>query len=105
MGHLARESSDLIAAFGNPFGIGLQPLTMMEKHARMMNQLLPDDSLFGIQTGLLVLGFWLAVCIARNRAYDLLGEEKGGSVAQRLPMLAFIAAIAAMNLWLMAQDM
>lgn len=52
-----------------------------------------------------MLGFWLAIRIARNRVPDLLGN--GGNVTARrlLPVLAFASVITATNLWLMAQDM
>lgn len=105
MSHLVREGTNWAAAFTNPLGIGLAPLTMMEKHERMLNQVVPDEVLFTIQSGLLVLGFWLAVRIASNRAHELLGKETGASFIQRLPMLGFIVAITVMNIWLIAQDM
>ena len=103
LSHLSGETGNLLAVLLNPFGIGLQPLTAAEQHAQMMSPLLPPQLLFASQAGLLVLGFWLAARIARNRAYDLFGE--GVTAWRQLPLLGFICAITAINLWLMANDM
>jgi hypothetical protein len=54
---------------------------------------------------LMVLGFWLAVQIIRHRGRDRLVSGAGLSGWRLLPMLAFIGAVTAMNLWLMAQGM
>jgi ferredoxin len=103
--HLSRESSDVFSLLLNPLGRGAGPLTMAERHEQMMAPLFPDEAMFTVQAALMVLGFWLAVQIVRHRGRDRLA---GGTTLRGwrlLPMLAFIAAITAMNLWLMAQDM
>lgn len=103
--HLARESVDLVAMLLNPLGVGLGPLSAADRHDQMMASLLPDEIMFTVQTVLMVLGFWLAVQIVRHRGRDQLAGGTGLSGWRLLPMLAFIGAITAMNLWLMAQDM
>jgi len=105
MSHLLRESGDIASVALNPLGIGLDPLSAMEKHERMMNPLFPEPLLFAVQAGLFVLGFWLAARIARNRGLDLLGRNSNAVAGWLLPMLTFIGTITALNLWLTAQDM
>lgn len=105
MSHLLRESGDIASVALNPLGTGLDPLSAMEKHERMMNPLFPEPFLFAVQAGLFVLGFWLAARIARNRGPELLGRNGDAAVGWLLPMLAFIGVITALNLWLTAQDM
>ena len=72
---------------------------------QMMAPRLPDEVLFTVQCALMVVGFWLAAKIARRRgrAPSINSAEFRGW--RLLPVLAFIGAIAAMNLWLMAHDM
>ena len=105
MDHLLREGGDMLRLLGNPFGIGLQPLTSVQRHDLMMKVVVPENVTFAVQSGLIVLGFWLAVQIARYQARRLL---PGGGFATRmklLPLVGFFAAVTAANLWLMAQDM
>jgi polyferredoxin len=103
--HLSRESVNVIAMMLNPLGVGLAPLSPIERHNQMMDPLFPDQLMFAMQSGLVVLGFWLAVQIIRHRGRDKLagGTELRGW--RMLPMLAFVGAITAMNLWLMAHEM
>jgi polyferredoxin len=105
LSHLSGETGDLLSVLLNPFGVGLEPLTAAEQHAQMMNPLLPDQLLFAMQAGLIVLGFWLAVRIARNRAFDLFAKDGTITAWRQLPLIAFICAITAINLWLMANNM
>ena len=103
--HLSRESTNIIALIFNPLGAGLEPLSSFDKHEQMMNPLFPDYIMFTFQAALMVLGFWLAVQIVRHRGRGQL-EASGASGGWRLlPMLGFIGAVTAMNLWLMAQGM
>lgn len=103
--HLARESVDVIAMLLNSLGTGLGPLSAAERHQQMMTPLFPDEIMFTVQAALMVLGFWLAVQIVRHRARGQLTGGTDLSGWRLLPMLAFIGAVTAMNLWLMAQDM
>ena len=104
--HLSRESSDVFSLLSNPLGNDAVRRTMAEIHGQMMAPLLPDDVMFALQAALMVFGFWLAVQILRHRGRDERLVGSGGLRGWRLlPMLAFVAAIAAINLWLMAQDM
>ncbi len=105
MDHLLREGGDVLRLLSNPLGTGLKPLTGMERHVQMMDLVVPENVTFALQTGFMVLGFWLAVQIARYQLRRLLPAAGGGSRATLLPLLAFFAAVTAANLWLMAQDM
>jgi polyferredoxin len=105
MDHLLGEGGDVLRLLGNPFGIGLQPLTSMERHNLMMQVMVPENMKFALQSGFMVLGFWLAVQIARYQARRLLPSGGLAARLKLLPLLAFFAAVTAANLWLMAQDM
>ena len=103
--HLSRESVNVFAMLLNPLGTGLAPLSPIQRHAQMMNPLFPDSLMFTAQSGLVVLGFWLAVQIIRHRSRDKLDGGTALRGWRLLPMLAFAGAITAMNLWLMAHEM
>jgi polyferredoxin len=103
--HLSRESADIISLLLNPLGTGLAALSGEERHMLMMDPLFPDYIMFTLQATLMVLGFWLAVQIVRHRSRGQLVGGTGSSSWRLLPMLVFIGAITAMNLWLMAQGM
>lgn len=105
MDHLLREGGDLVRLALNPFGTGLRPLTSVERHDLMMRVVVPENVTFALQAGFMVLGFWLAVQIARYQARRLLPAEGVGARAALVPLLLFFAAVTAANLWLMAQDM
>jgi len=105
MDHLLREGGDVLRVMANPFGLGLKPLTSVERHSLMMAVVMPENVTFAIQSGLMVLGFWLAVQIARHQARRLLPAGGLGARLKLLPLLGFFAAVTAANLWLMAQDM
>jgi ferredoxin len=106
MDHLLGEGGDVLRVLGNPFGWGLAPLTGLARHQIMMQTVVPENVIFGLQAGFIVLGFWLAVQIARYQARKLLAPQGVVErVKKMLPLLLFFAAITAGNLWLLAQDM
>ena len=106
MDHLLREGGDVLRVLINPFGIGIRPLTSAERHDLMMQVVAPESVVFTLQAGFMVLGFWLAVQIARYQARRLVpGDGIAVRLKMMLPLLAFFAAITAGNLWLLAQDM
>lgn len=106
MDHLLREGGDVLRLLINPFGIGIKPLTSVERHDLMMQVVAPESVVFTLQAGFMVLGFWLAVQIARYQARRLMpGDGIAVRLKMMLPLLAFFAAITAGNLWLLAQDM
>ena len=95
----------MLSLLTNPLGTGLGPLSSMERHDQMMNLFVPEEVMFTLQAGFLVLGFWLAVQIARYQKVRLLSNDHTLASLRLLPVLLFFAAITAQNLWLMAQDM
>lgn len=103
--HLSRESVNVFAMLLNPLGIGLEPMTSVQKHDLMMDPLFPENAMFAMQAGLMVLGFWLAVQIVRHRSRGQLASGAGVKNWRLLPILGFIGAVTGMNLWLMAQGM
>jgi polyferredoxin len=106
MEHLLGEGFDVLRVMGNPFGWGMAALTSAERHDIMMQQVVPETVMYALQTGFIVLGFWLAVQIARYQARKLLAVDDVIARARKmLPLLAFFAAVTAGNVWLLAQDM
>ena len=105
MNHLLREGGGVLSLLTNPLGIGLPPLSGMERHEHMMNLFFPEQVMFTLQAGFMVLGFWLAVQIARYQRRRLLPNGHILAGLRLLPLLLFFAVITAQNLWLMDQDM
>jgi len=101
LNHLVRESHDLVALFLNPLGAGTQPLSMMEKHQRHMHMIISQDTLFWLQTALMLFGFWLAIQVIRYRAFALHAGDKRWV----LPIIIFALIMHGFDLWLMAQPM
>ncbi len=106
LNHLVREGVGIGAVFLNPLGTGMAPLSMMEKHARHFHMVISQNSLFAIQAGLMVFGFWIAVQILRHRGRTLLVAEglRGGSW-RLAPMLGFVVLMTGFHLWLLSQPM
>ncbi|MBF0173692.1 MAG: 4Fe-4S binding protein [Magnetococcales bacterium] len=103
--HLYRETGGTWEVLTNPLGTGMAALTAAERQMRMAGGGMGEQVLFLAQSGLMILGLWLAVEILRYRGLSL---QAGGVrlTGWRLaPMLLFIAAMTAANLWLMAQNM
>jgi polyferredoxin len=104
MEHLLGEGGDVLRVLANPFGWGLEPMTSAQRHDIMMQAMVPEALKYSLQAVFMVLGFWLAVQIARYQARKLLPE--GVSARPKLlPLLGFFAVVTASNLWLLAQDM
>lgn len=101
LSHLVRESDGLGVLIANPLGIGAQPLSMMEKHMRMLNLLIPQDLLFALQAGLIVFGFWISLRVIRHRGGNLTNTA-GWRLA---PMILFVTGISLYHLWLLMQPM
>lgn len=105
MDHLLREGGEALPVAANPFGTDLEPMSAADRHQQMMSVPIPDEWLFTVQAALMVLGFFLAVQIARQRGVNSLGNGDRVAGWQLLPVLGFIIAITAMNLALMSHDM
>jgi polyferredoxin len=105
LNHLARESAGFWEVFGNPLGIGAEPLSMLERSARYMAPLIPEDVLFVLQSGLIVFGFWIAVQVLRHRGRSLFPAGNALSGRRLLPMLAFVAGFTGFNIWLLMEPM
>ncbi|GAB3774962.1 4Fe-4S binding protein [Ramlibacter monticola] len=106
MDHLLGEGGDVLRVIANPFGWGLAPLTSAQRHDIMMQQVVPETVMFALQAGFIVMGFWLAVQIARYQARKLIaGDGLVDRARKMLPLIGFFAVVTAANVWLLAQDM
>jgi len=105
MDHLLREGEEALSVATNPFGTDLEPMSAADRHQQMMSVPIPDEWLFTVQAALMVLGFFLAAQIARQRGVNSLGNGDRVVGWRLLPVLGFIIAITAMNLALMSHDM
>ena len=101
LNHLVRESSGFGALLLNPLGLGMQPLSMMEKHARHQDILLSQDILFALQAGLLAFGFWISLKVIQHRGSVLMV----GTRRHLSPMILFAVVITGLHLWLLMQPM
>lgn len=101
LSHLVRESDGLGALLANPLGIGTQPLSMMEKHMRHLNLLVPQDVLFALQACLIVFGFWISLRVIQHR-----GGQLTSTAGWRLfPIILFVIGVSIFHLWLLMQPM
>jgi len=103
--HMLREGGEILAVFADPFGTGLEPLSAAERHQQSLSAPIADEWLFTLQAALMVLGFFLALQIARQRGAKVNGGATGATGLRALPILAFVLVIVGMNFWLMAQGM
>jgi ferredoxin len=101
LNHLAREGSGFGALLFNPLGIDTQPLSMMEKHYRHLEILIPENVLFALQTGLLIFGFWIGLKVIRYRGHSIIPAAGW----RLIPMILFAAGFTGINLWLLMQPM
>jgi polyferredoxin len=104
LNHLAREGGGILELVFNPLGAGLAPATDTERHAQMLTRI-PEDFLFAMQAGLMIMGIWLAVNILRYRAATVMPDNGGIRGLQLLPMLIFIILMTGANVWLLSQAM
>ena len=100
--HLVRESAGFWGVVFNPFGKDALPLSMHELHMRHMNPLIADNIVFAVQGLLVFFGFWLALRIARQRYFQILGNNR---IVTFIPILTFISIIGFVDLWLLMQPM
>jgi len=103
--HLVRESAGFSTLVMNPFGTGMQPLTMMERHMRMNNLILPEAVIFSLQVGLMIFGFWVAMRVLRQSSITEYLVRRGLGRAKMMPILLFICSISLADLWLLMQPM
>lgn len=105
LSHLVRESQGFWSVLLNPFGINTQPLSMQEVHMRHMYPLVSDNIVFALQATLILLGFWLALKVLRQRLQLLEGYSLKSSNLVYVPILSFIFLISLVSLWLLMQPM
>jgi polyferredoxin len=105
LNHIIRESSDLLGLLKNPLGIDTLPLTMMEKHMRHMDMLISQDSLFLIQAVVMILGFWGAVLVIRQRSLVMIETIHWSTGWRLLPIYGFAMMMTGFHLWMMYQPM
>jgi len=103
--HFVREIPDLAKVLMNPLGVGMRPLTGMERHILMMEAPIADWWIFLGQSLLMVFGYWVAIKIVRYRARGAM--QGGGDLTgvQLLPAFFFVVAVTVFNLWLLGQNM
>jgi len=106
LNHLVREGGNLWTVITNPLGTDTLPLTMAEKHQRHMHMWLSQDSLYLVQTGLMIFGFLITLQIIRSRGQKLMSAETQHQWGFRLsPILSFVIAIMSFHLWMLMQPM
>ena len=105
LNHLIRESRGFTEVLMNPLGRGSLPLSSHELHMRHMNPLISEQLLYGLQAGLMIFGFWLALQILQRRTMEGLKAQDTLRSYYLLPGIIFISSVTAFNLWLLVQPM
>lgn len=100
LGHFSSNAHGFLRVLLDPLGWNAQPLSELERHVRIIEPVIPEMLQAALQSGLAVLGFWLAVQILRHQGRDLLRTR-----LSRLPMVAFLASMTGAGLWMMGQTM
>jgi ferredoxin len=103
LNHLIREGGGLWNIITNPLGTGMLPLTGAEKHQRHFEMWFSEEVLYGLQAGLMILGFIIALQTIRHRGVSLLTTES--AIWQLSPMLLFAISITCFHLWMLMQPM
>ena len=101
LSHLLREGRDLGALFANPTGFGTLPLSVAERHFRMINLAMPPELLFSLQAALLVAGFLVAILIIKRRSLEATGVAPLGV----FPLQIFAVIMTGWHLWMLMQPM
>jgi polyferredoxin len=101
LNHLLRESRGLAGLFANPLGSGVLPLSMAEKHARMLSPLIPQEIIHALQALIIFIGFWIAAQVIVHRGGKLVAKD-GWSL---VPMMLFALLMTGFQLWLLSQPM
>lgn len=99
MNHLLREGGGVLQVLLDPLGWNITPLTLLERHVRQL-PVLSDQTLYALQSGLMILAFGLSMRIFRRRAF-----LAGFSGWQYVPVGGVIVLIMVMNVWLLSQPM
>ena len=89
----------------DPLGLGAAVSKPAAMHAGQMSLLIPEQLLFALQAGMILIGFWLALQVLRHRALGLLGAGTDSMNWRLLPMVLFVIAAAGVNLFLLTQVM
>lgn len=105
LNHLIRESRGFTDVLMNPLGRDTLPLSSNELHMRHMNPLISEQLLYGLQAGLMIFGFWLALQILQKRTMETLSGQMIWRSHYLLPGIVFISGVTAFNLWLLIQPM
>ncbi|MCP5072663.1 MAG: 4Fe-4S binding protein [Rhodobacteraceae bacterium] len=108
LSHLLREGLGTGSVFSNPLGTGSLPMSLTERHLRMLELPVAPAALAAIQALLMVFGFIIAVLVIRHRGAGLIAGEPAGQ-AKRLwaltPACCFAVLVTAYHLWLLMQPM
>jgi polyferredoxin len=105
LNHLVREGAGLGAVLVNPLGDGTLPPDAMEKHMRAMQMLIPQDAVYAIQSGLMALGFLIAMRVILRRGRGLMQSAERGVIWVLSPMSLFAVGMTGFHLWLLMQPM
>jgi ferredoxin len=123
LSHLARETASLgkvladplgltaplgpTAPLGasDPLGLGAVAAAPMTMPGGDLGLLIPEQLLFAMQVGIILVGFWLTLQVLRHRGHELLGDGVVGGSWRLLPIVMFAGAAAGVNLLLLTQVM
>jgi ferredoxin len=105
LSHLARETGGLGQVLADPLGLAAAAAKPTALSAGQMSLLIPEQLLFAFQSGMILIGFWLALQVLCRRGLGLLGAGAVSMDWRMLPVVLFVAAAAGVNLFLLTQVM
>lgn len=99
--HFVRVAGGDTTVLFNPLGSGAMALSAVHSLPPLLNPGILD----GVQVGLLLAGFWLALRLLRQRIHLFIGVATRLHGWQLWPMQALILTVSLFNLWLLMQPM
>lgn len=101
LNHLIRESVGVSQVIMNPLGYKAEFSSASDQLLLSNSMLLTENTIFLLQTTLMLFGFWIAIKVLKHRAQQLVP----GASWRLWPMLVFIVAIHGFHLWMLSQPM
>ncbi len=105
--HLFTESRNIGVVLLNPFGTDLLPLSRADIHS-LHTPLISQSVIYGMQLGLLVAAFIIAVRIALKRVHKLYEVSQSDWQYSRvvlMPQIIYLLILSGTGLWLLTQPM
>ena len=101
LNHMIRESVGASQLFLNPLGTNVTYSGVADELLIKNSMLLSENTIFALQTLLMMFGFWVAIKVLQKRSASL----NINNAMYLLPMIIFIVGINSFHIWMLMQPM